>query len=295
MSWHYLQGEGEVSSEDISWDGDAFVPSKSRTTLGGYCLPDNATESSPASLSGMTCEPSMASPGGAASISSLGASPARTYPAPAKGQDSMAPDLDCGPRWPGSLARYDPDTRLWKTAQCSLFGGLEEFSETWPRWGMMRDGESFPLPTPAHLIGENVSGLWPTPVKYDATPGGPGNHYQGLGWMARQNMFPTPTKQERASSRPYDPSAPSLSGRSLSTFARTYPTPRANDAEKRGNIDPMNPRNGLPGAVRKDAENGGQLNPTWVEWLMGWTLGWTDLRPLAMDRFRQWCVLHGIS
>ena len=31
----------------------------------------------------------------------------------------------------------------------------------------------------------------------------------------------------------------------------------------------------------------GQLNPTWVEWLMGWPIGWTDLKPLAMDRYRQ--------
>ncbi len=35
-------------------------------------------------------------------------------------------------------------------------------------------------------------------------------------------------------------------------------------------------------------QDGGQLNPTWVEWLMGWPLGWTDLRPLAMDRFLSW-------
>lgn len=31
---------------------------------------------------------------------------------------------------------------------------------------------------------------------------------------------------------------------------------------------------------------GGSLNPTWVEWLMGWPLGWTDLKPLAMDKSR---------
>ena len=31
---------------------------------------------------------------------------------------------------------------------------------------------------------------------------------------------------------------------------------------------------------------GGSLNPTWVEWLMGWPLGWTDLNPLAMARSR---------
>jgi hypothetical protein len=38
---------------------------------------------------------------------------------------------------------------------------------------------------------------------------------------------------------------------------------------------------------------GGQLNPTWVEWLMGWPLGWTDLKPLAMDKWRQWLEQHG--
>jgi DNA (cytosine-5)-methyltransferase 1 len=41
------------------------------------------------------------------------------------------------------------------------------------------------------------------------------------------------------------------------------------------------------------AGNGGQLNPTWVEWLMGWPLEWTDLRPLATDKFRQWRHSHG--
>lgn len=38
---------------------------------------------------------------------------------------------------------------------------------------------------------------------------------------------------------------------------------------------------------------GGSLNPTWVEWLMGWPLGWTALGPLAMDRFQQWKHSHG--
>jgi hypothetical protein len=28
------------------------------------------------------------------------------------------------------------------------------------------------------------------------------------------------------------------------------------------------------------------LNPTWVEWLMGWPLGWTDLKPLGMDKYQ---------
>lgn len=33
------------------------------------------------------------------------------------------------------------------------------------------------------------------------------------------------------------------------------------------------------------ASNHGHLNPEWVEWLMGRPIGWTDLKPLAMDKF----------
>jgi DNA (cytosine-5)-methyltransferase 1 len=38
---------------------------------------------------------------------------------------------------------------------------------------------------------------------------------------------------------------------------------------------------------------GGPLNPPWVEWLMGWPLGWTDLKPLEMDKFQKWRQQHG--
>ncbi|KPG94781.1 hypothetical protein AK821_18410 [Pseudomonas sp. RIT-PI-r] len=40
------------------------------------------------------------------------------------------------------------------------------------------------------------------------------------------------------------------------------------------------------------ASDGGQLNPEWVEWLMGWPIGWTELKPLAMDKFREWQQQH---
>jgi hypothetical protein len=36
------------------------------------------------------------------------------------------------------------------------------------------------------------------------------------------------------------------------------------------------------------------LNPAWVEWLMGWPVEWTDLRPLETDRFRSWQQQHGV-
>ena len=40
-------------------------------------------------------------------------------------------------------------------------------------------------------------------------------------------------------------------------------------------------------------ESGGKLNPRWVEWLMGWPLGWTDLKPLATAKFQQWLQQFG--
>jgi hypothetical protein len=39
---------------------------------------------------------------------------------------------------------------------------------------------------------------------------------------------------------------------------------------------------------------GGQLNPTWVEWLMGWPVGWTDCAASVTAKYREWCRSHGI-
>lgn len=36
----------------------------------------------------------------------------------------------------------------------------------------------------------------------------------------------------------------------------------------------------------------GELNPDWVEWLMGWPMGWTALQPLGTVRFRSWLQSH---
>lgn len=37
----------------------------------------------------------------------------------------------------------------------------------------------------------------------------------------------------------------------------------------------------------------GEMNPEWIEWWMGWPVGWTGLRPLETDKFRQWSHSHG--
>lgn len=33
--------------------------------------------------------------------------------------------------------------------------------------------------------------------------------------------------------------------------------------------------------------------PELPEWVMGWPIGWTELKPLETDRFQQWLLSHG--
>lgn len=36
-------------------------------------------------------------------------------------------------------------------------------------------------------------------------------------------------------------------------------------------------------------------NPEFIEWMMGWPIGWTDLKPLEMAKFREWQQQHSPS
>lgn len=80
-----------------------------------------------------------------------------------------------------------------------------------------------------------------------------------------------------------------------------WPTPSASDHKGAGKNG--KPRDRLDYAVEMGKTKsktyaapavGGRLSPTWVEWLMGWPLGWTDLKPLVMDKYQQWLEKHGI-
>lgn len=85
-------------------------------------------------------------------------------------------------------------------------------------------------------------------------------------------------------------------GLTLGNAVRLYPTPTASQCKgwsKNHNRAGTNDR--LDYTIERGAfetETHGRLNPQWVEWLMGWPLGWTDLKPLEMDRFREWRQQH---
>ena len=67
-----------------------------------------------------------------------------------------------------------------------------------------------------------------------------------------------------------------------------WPTPRASSGG--GNAGGSHARRK---ALRRGTYVAQKQNPQLTEWLMGWPIGWTDLKPLETDKFRQWLNSHG--
>ena len=64
----------------------------------------------------------------------------------------------------------------------------------------------------------------------------------------------------------------------------TYPTPRARDYKDCGAPSEMQ-RDSPSLAALMISEGGGQLNPEFVEWLMGFPIGYTELNALETQSF----------
>lgn len=69
----------------------------------------------------------------------------------------------------------------------------------------------------------------------------------------------------------------------LNAIAARYPTPTVQDGENCGGTGSFDKVQQLADAgeiteeERRAMTGGAQLNPDWVEWLMGWPVGWTDV------------------
>lgn len=110
---------------------------------------------------------------------------------------------------------------------------------------------------------------------------------QGLRTAAIEyGLWPTPIASDTGSrTKPY-----AQGGTPLSLAAKTWPTPCARDYRSPGKT--RRERTGGSQGENLPQIVGGQLNPTWVEWLMGWPIGWTDLKPLEMAKFHEWWRQH---
>ena len=276
MSWLFSQALVEEYLGDISLDGEQSVQSSGNPIQQAYCAPDKMTDFSRLSQFGMTYKPLTEDRGEELLMSYREAFLVRTSQLLGWGQELRESEAECGKKWHGSFVKYDLDSSLWKTHQCSLLGDLEPFSETWPRWGLMRSGECWEQQTLAHRTSGTEFGLsekLPTPQASDYI-----TKKTSASWKAKGGVN-------------FSLSNPEIQAK--------WPTPRARDYKDGETIPPsrkLNPELATLGQrVIIDGATGGTLNPMWVEWLMGWPLGWTDLKPLETDKFQKWLEQHGKS
>lgn len=220
--------------------------------------------------------------------------PARTSPARAGEPASAGPDQGSGPRWHGSFAKWDQNTSSWRTFQFFFHGGLASYSGTWPRWGTMRSGACWERDTWEHRTSGTVCGFLPTPTAtpYGTNVGGAagraGKIRPELQTMARRGMWPTPTAMDGRQTRLTLNDA--VGGMSTPPI---FPTPTTSMLTT-GHLEQVRYAGTDSRRPRYLSVNTGPLNPEWVEWLMGWPIGWTALGALGMDRFQRWRRLHGV-
>lgn len=140
----------------------------------------------------------------------------------------------------------------WVTNQRDLFSdlGWVEWSETWPKAGIVSNGIACRRAPLMPRISEIGSSFLPTPT--DASKGGGSsrsgnriNEIPALQGMSRKGMWPTPS-------------------------ARDWKSGKASEKTLSKNARPLN-------ECVENTPSGGQLNPTWVEALMGFPCGWTDI------------------
>lgn len=165
----------------------------------------------------------------------------------------------------GSLVKTLLGSSVWNSTKCYL---IWKVRTTPCRRLIFRLAESMPT---TYAI---ESGLLPTPAatEYGSNQGGgagrTGPKRYGLSSLVKM-MWPTPTLNGNYNRKGLS----KKSGDGLATAVKVmWPTPKSRDCRTPGG-EKEKQRNTpyLPTQV------GGSLNPAWVEWLMGYPAGWTDL------------------
>ena len=278
MSWLFSQVLVEEYLGENSSDGEPSALLNGNPIQLAYLSQDKMTDFSRLSRFGMTYKPLTENLGEELLTLYLEDFHAKTLVQQEGEQELTENDQECGEKWQGSLAKYDQDTSLWRTHQCSLAGDWELFLETWPQWGSMRNGECWEQPPLAHPTKETVFGFSvPTPVSSDATSGAV---------IGKNDMYYT-----TSTGMPRKINQNGKNGSvGLGRLVQMWPTPTAHNAKEAAYPAEYNRR-----TPTLATHAGGKLNPTWVEWLMGWPLGWTDLKPLETDKFHCVQQQHGES
>ena len=155
------------------------------------------------------------------------------------------------------LAHYDQPTQSWKTSEDISLWGDYKLLENLPKSGMTRSGVLYQQPEWVRPIDENALSSWPTPTTQDV-------EHPNATWNEKMRRV-----------------APNGSTHSmnLADAVQKWNTPQAHDAKHLYSKPKPSGQQMLSNQIYKNDPTtaGGKLNPMWVEWLMGFPIGWTDL------------------
>ncbi len=271
MSFHYLPALAEASLAPSSSDGAQSAPSSVSPIASKPSNSDSEMDSSSTSPSGTMCRPLTGDPGVDAWISYLRDSHVSPSPSPVNSKPQTMNET-CGRRRLGSFGKFDPDGYCWRTSQASLLlptGICTPYSETWPRAGLIVNGAAYRLNQSVRPTEETDCGLWPTPAA-------------GL-----HNLAETPDsfmdRQEKWKGTYYGSIPLTVAVKLVPAHAKpagsfgasgAYATGRPADVQE--NMTEMSST-----AQPSPDEVKAHLSPDWVEWLMGWPVGWTSLEPMT--------------
>jgi hypothetical protein len=192
-------------------------------------------------------------------------SPASRSVLPEKESKPMTNGI-CGQQQPTLLGLSNPDLYCSKMCRESV-NTCPWLSETCADVGMkFHTPYSLGLTTLAPRTDENECGLWPTPRSGKTTDENEET------WMKRQ-------RDGKVSTPP------------LTLSVKMFPTPKQRDWKGKTQRGTHAPMDGLCNTLDV---TGGQLNPTWVELLMGWPKDWTCLNPISHIQYLQW-LMGGIE
>jgi hypothetical protein len=225
------------------------------------------------------------------------------------GEGGLATNGGSGPLLEVPWGRFDPHSSSWKTSQTSLALGLEKSRVTLPASATMRSGACWARRTLEAHTSVNAGGAWPTPLASDGSRGDrQADGKRGMSLVETSKMFaaglwPTVTVCGNGNRVGASPKSGNGLGTAAAIFVTgTWGTPRASDS--REGADGTAPINGYlgrqtvawahatPGDLLIRAgmtlENVGPLSPLFAEWVLGWPIGHTELRPLETESTLWW-------
>lgn len=285
MAWIFFLESAESQSHSNPGCEPSLIVNKT-DTLSPYFFQECLKESCTKRLSGMTCKRSLEQCCRQLTLFSE-ASPARISALREMELAWKESEVVFSSRLSGSQKKFSRLLCSSKTSPQLELADFEKSSEHLPKFGMTVGGRVYLPQALEPLTKENDGSCWlSTPTTENAVRTEDFKRGRLPNPQEYILMYPTPTAQTYGTQKKNGPAGYRPS---LETMARKnlWPTPCARDWKDSPNQKYRGKRDDTKPSMQVYSQNNsGQLNPQWVEWLMGYHTDHTELSALGIAWFR---------